>query len=155
MMDNPEHSEPATIGIDIPWEAIVGEACRVKNFMPLARVEAGKIKDTMSALPYGTLLVESPKLPKEAYLHVVHKDDFRTLWEVFRERSVGCEEEVIVFYVPFYKEGLKTLLSAVMPRLHVYIYPKGHLEEIYDPNSTVDQFFRKPIAQYEPKYWKP
>lgn len=157
-MENSEHSEALLIGRDIPWEAIEGEFCRVKHFTPLAIVESGKVKSASSMLPYASLLVELPKLknahlPHEASMPVVHKDDFLRLWQVFNERGVHSEEEVIVCYEPFYRSKF---FSRLTPRLHIYIFQKGHHDQTYDPSFRPDdaEAWLTPIAEYRPKNYK-
>ena len=148
-MDNNCDNAPI-IGQDIPWKAIRQECCRVKHFTPFAIVEYGKVKSTQALLPYASLLVD---LPNEASLPVVHKNDFLRLWQVFNEREVHPEEEVIVIYEQFYRSSF---LSRLMPRLHIYIYPKGHFDQVYDPNykpENIRTWFRY-IDKYEPKYYK-
>jgi len=44
----------------------------------------------------------------------------------------STEEEVLISYEPSRKKGLFKVLSSFMPRLCIYIYPKGALEAIYD-----------------------
>lgn len=144
--------ESLIIGKDIPWENIEKDDLRVKDFTPFALVEQGKIKSPSTLLPYASLLVESPILPNEATLPVVHKVDFRNLWEVFKERGVKPEEEVVVFYAPS-----RGILSTLKPKLHIYIYPKGHQEKIHNPKfeSGLDtktwRKWIKPIAEWHPK----
>jgi len=144
----PTSNESLIIGKDIPWKDIQEEDLRVKHFTPFAIIEGGKVKATSMLLPYASLIVESPKLPEETYLPVTHKIDFRNLWEVFKERGVKDNEEVLVFYVP--SSGI---FSAVKPKLHIFIYPKGHQEEIYNPNFTPDnsEMWFKPIAEWQPE----
>ena len=161
-MDASEHRETPLIGRDIPWKAIEGAMCKITHFTLLATIEAGKIKALSKMMPYALLSVESPEfppeLPKEASLPVSNKVDFLNLWEVFQRRGVSPDEEILVAHVPFYQNWLlKLLLSSFMPWLHIYIFPKGHLEEACDPNfrpNNVQEWFR-PIAVFHPKYWRP
>ena len=136
------------LGKDVPWESITGKACRVKRFTAIARIDGGKVRDAVKRMPYALLRVESPVLADEAMLPVVHRVDFLTTWKVFEERGVGEEEEAIVVYMP--SSGF---LSSFKPRLHFYIYPKGHLEEIYDPNFKPDdaEAWMTPIAEWQKK----
>ena len=152
-MEIPKDGMYLLVGKDIPWKVIEEEACRVKHFTPFGHIEGGKIKGARPGFPYAVLSVESPKLPNKASIPVVHKVDFQHLWEVFEERGVGPDEEVIICYVPFFRNGPMRILSGFFPRLYIYIYPKGHLEEAYDPNShphDPEGWFR-PIAEWKPK----
>ncbi len=148
-----EYGGVPVIGKDIPWKLIEKEACRIKHFTPLAKVEVDKVLAFSRGMPYALLRVESPKLPQEAVMPVVHRLDFKNLWEIFKQRGVGKEEEVLVFYVPFFGKGLKRFLSTGLPKLHLYIYPSGHLEEMYDSEfqpSDVRTWFQ-PTAVWRPK----
>jgi hypothetical protein len=144
------------LGKDIPWTSFEYEALRVTNFTPLAIIENSKIKDVSVSLPYAMLLVESPKLPQESRLLVVNKVDFQNLWAVYKERGVNPEEEVIVFCVPFYRNKLLRLFNSSMPRLHIYIFPKGRLEQVYDSDFKPKDAgaWLTPIAEYIPKHYK-
>jgi hypothetical protein len=157
MATYPESNSGLVIGEGITWESIEKEACRVKHFTPLAKMEGNKVIAVSKSMPYALLKVESPKLPQEATMPVVHRLDFKNLWEIFKQRGLGEEEELLVFYVPFFEKGLKKLFSKGMPKLHFYIYPKGRLEQIYDPTfekSLDGEAWRqwiKPIAKWVPK----
>lgn len=153
-MDAREHGETPLIGKDIPWKTIEGVALRVKHFTPFATTEGDKVKAISMKMPYASLLVESPHLSRESYLPVVHKVDFRNLWECFQERGVNSEEEVIVGYRPFPRKRLGKLFSPFMPKLHILIYPRGHLEEAEDPNFRPDDpiAWFKPIAEWKPEH---
>jgi hypothetical protein len=158
-MDTNNSSECPFIGDAIPWEIIKREQCRVKRFTPFSVIVSGKIKLDKLTRSYAFLLIELPKiekieLPREAFMPVVNRDDFRRLWEVYKERGVRSEEEVIIFHETFYRNSI---LSNFMARLHIYIYPKGHFEQMQDPNlepegSTLE--WLTVIAEYLPKYYK-
>ena len=160
-MTSPKHKETPLIGRDIPWKAIEVAMYKITHFTPIATIEAGKIKALSKMRPYALLSVESPEfpqeLPKEASMPVSNKVDFLNLWEVFQQRGVSPDEEVLVARVPFYGNWLlKLFLSPFMPWLHIYIFPKGHLEEACDPNFrpvNVREWF-KPIAEFRPKNWR-
>ena len=86
-------------GKSIPWKTIEQEPLRITHFTPLVNIENRKVK-SHSLGPYAFLAVESPKLNSEALLPVGHRVDFQNLWEVFKERGVAEDEEVLVFYAP-------------------------------------------------------
>jgi len=150
------YKDAKTIGKDIPWKAIEKEDCRVLDFEPIATIQKGEIKDVSKFVPYAVLLIESPKLPKGAMLPVSHREDFRNLWKVFMERTVSPEEEVIVFYMPFFKKRiLNILLSTLMPKLHIHLYTKGWQEIVHRPNFRFNNLRDfQPIAKWQPKYWR-
>jgi hypothetical protein len=155
MKDNNE-KDFLVLGKDITWLSIEGEALRITHFTPFATMDKGKIKSSSLTMPYAILSVESPKLPQEANIVVVNKVDFKNLWLVFQDRGINSNEEAIVCCVPFFRNILLKRLSNAMPRLHIYIYPKGHLEETNDPNfkpANTRAWF-KPIAKYAPKNYE-
>ncbi|RLC93383.1 MAG: hypothetical protein DRI39_05860 [Chloroflexi bacterium] len=145
------HGDTLAIGEDVSWEAIRGEACRVKQFTPYVRIVAGKPEGNRGSLPYASLLVECPALQTPASMPVTNKDDFRNLWEVFRQRGVGDDEEVLVFYEPFYSSGLLRPLSALKPRLYIYICPNGQLDTLRGCSRAHASTQLRPIAAWQPK----
>jgi len=136
------------IGKDIPWKVIREEDLKVIHFVNFAEVQDDKVKDPTGLMPYGLCTVESPTLSQEALLPVQHKVDLRNLWEVFKVRGTKPNEEVIVFYAP--PSGF---LSAIKPKLHIYIFPKGHQDEMHDPNFKPNnsRAWLTPIANWNPK----
>ena len=138
------------IGRGIPWKAIEQEPLRITHFTPLVNIENHKVK-SHSLGPYAFLAVESPKLNSEALLPVGHRVDFQHLWEVFKQRGVAEDEEVLVFYAPIKRKWYKWA-SSFLPKLHIFIFPKGHLEEIHNPNFKPDnaRSWFKPIAEWRP-----
>ena len=91
-----KNEKVSQIGQDIPWEYIMRDYCRVTEFAPLSSMEGNKVKSTNSALPYGFLLIENPRLPEKCSMPIVHKDDFRNCWYVYKERGIKPDEEVLV-----------------------------------------------------------
>jgi hypothetical protein len=153
------NTEALLIGKDVPFKTIEKEFCRVARFAPFAVIEGGKIRDMGKSIPYAFLYLESPVLleHKEYILGIVHRIDFSNLWEVFKVRGYDASiEEVIIAYDSSYETAKyrKTfkLFSSFMPKLHVYIFPRGHLEQCYDRSfkpDDIDTWF-KPIAEWKP-----
>ncbi len=136
---------PPVLGKEIPWKKVRGEALRVKSFSPIARIVDGDFSAPPVPLPYAMVTVECPGLPCDASILVSHKVDFCHLWELYEERKVQDDEEVLLFYDPVGKKRLGRLLRSVLPCLAIYVYPKGHLEEIYDPDfhpQSAEAWFR-------------
>jgi len=153
-METSEHSEPLLIGKDIPWGTIEEQYCRVKHFTPFAIVESGKVKEVSRTLPYASLLVECPKVFKEASMPVLHKLDFRNLWEVFKEIGVSTEMEILVVYAPLKRRKLAKLFSGVLPSLVIQLYPKGSLERLErkpDTQLPAEEYLKSllPIAEWD------
>lgn len=168
-METSEQNGALLIGKDIPWEAVEGEFCRVNHFTPLAIVESGKVKSASPMLPYALLRVELPDLskhpdyqrkpkgiilPREASMPVMHKLDFRNLWEVFKETDINPEiMEVLVVYAPLKKRSLTKLFSGVLPSLVIQVYPKGSQERLYEKpeKGKAKEWFDslQPIAEWD------
>ncbi len=160
-MENSQHSEAPIIGRDIPWETIEGEFCSIKHFTPIATIESGKIKNVSKLLPYALLRVECPKVFQgEASIPVVHKQDFRNLWEAFKEIDINTQiMEIVVVYAPLKRRKLTKLFSGILPSLVIQVYPKGSLEKLceflhggkLDEGMSVEECFNslKPIAEWD------
>ena len=165
-----EHSEVPLIGRDIEWEAFEGHYCRVKHFLPLAIVESGKVRDLSKFMPYASMRIEYVTntteegliVVQEASMPVIHKLDFRNLWEVFierqvygdtREYGVSTELEVLVVYAPLKRRKLTKLFSGILPSLVIQLYPKGSLERLYEKpeKGKVEEWFDslQPIAEWD------
>jgi hypothetical protein len=132
MVMPPEYLGLPYVSVDIPWEYIEGEFLRIAEFTPLATVEGEKVRAERPPTPYALLKVESPKL-EEAVMPVAHREDFRKLWQIYRQRGVTAEEEVLLTYYPRYK-GLLRLANALahLRKFAISIYPKGSLEKMYE-----------------------
>ena len=153
-MSNYRERQGLVIGIDVPWDAVRNAFCRVKSFTSVAKVESGKVKDAIPGLHYGSLNIELPRtkeLPSEAVMPVTHKLDFRNLWEVFKERGLGQDEEVLVVYSPAGQSKLGRILSGGLPKLIIRIYPRGSLEKINDwvEGKVAHAERPKQIAEYD------
>ena len=125
------------IGKDIPWGETRGHGFRVKNFTPLASIEKDEIKEPRQILPdtpYALLEVECPFSrygDAKILLSIAHSLDFRHCWELYKERGIEPEEEVIVSYSP--PEGkVYRLFGKTFPHLHIEVRRKGSLEEMYE-----------------------
>jgi hypothetical protein len=127
-----ERTRSLLIGKDLPWKQFEWHFFRVEHFLPLCYIERGKIKGDLKFMPYASLRVYDPDFKgegKELLLPVLHKLDFQHLWEVYKERGVTLEEEVIVIYEP--PSGVKMLLGKGWPQLRIKVNPAGILEYSY------------------------
>jgi len=157
-----EGGERLIVGKEVSWEAIKGTFCKVTDFVPLATLKGGRITNNTGLAPCCVLTVESAQLPRETLMPVLHREDFRNLWELFQQRGVNAEEEVIISYMPVSQRGVLRFVRASKPSFHIFVFPKGQLEKIYDagfrPNASELLAWlegNKPIAQWHPKYWQP
>jgi hypothetical protein len=153
-MSTNRDEESLVIGKDIPWDAIINAFCRVKSFTSRAKVESGRIKDTTPGLYYAFLCIELPRIkdmPSEAFMPINHKLDFRNLWKIYKERGLSQDEEVLVVYSPTRQSKLGKILTGILPKLVIRIYPRGSLEKIYDwVNGKIDNAeMPKCLAEYD------
>lgn len=139
----PEYPDDVFIGKHIPWKLVEGEVFRITDFGPFATVEGDKVKALSVFMPYALLAVESPILNQPALMPILHRAEFLNLHEIYEQRGVGTEEEVLVSYLP-YRGFLGPLLRLLgLPRLHLRIRPKGELERYY----ADDQHWQRPSAR--------
>jgi hypothetical protein len=131
------------LGKQIAWDTVKGECFRVKGFTRFASIADRRVNQPLVPFLYALLTVECPKLRGEASILVSNRVDFKHLWELYEERRVGDDEEVLLFYNPLREKRLGKLgkrMKSFLPCLDILVYPKGHLEEMYDKT------FRPPNA---------
>ena len=144
---------------DADWKPIEDYACRVTDFIPLARVEDGEII-SIPKTPYASVHLECAKLPQEAVGFICHKLDFIHLWTAFKVRGVEPDEEVIIFWSKRHLNWFAKLTSFFMPRLCVMICKKGACELMNDPNCRPELrgearwVAEKPIVVLKPDAWE-
>jgi hypothetical protein len=131
---------------DREWSVIDGEACRVLEFIPWGCIREGKIIAD-KADPYASVILECKKLPETIKGYITHKIDFRHLWEVFKERTVKENEEVIIFWTKKHYKIKWLRYFRSFPELRVDIYRKGHLEFLADPKNWQPESGKRPSAK--------
>jgi hypothetical protein len=109
---------------DRDWRTIDGEACRVLEFTPWAKIE-GSNAVTLGKRPYASVTLQCRRLSFETTGFITRKVDFYHLWLAFKEREIEPDEEVIIFWTRKPLRGLARLFSSFMPRLWVTICKKG------------------------------
>ncbi len=129
-----EKTQSILIGKDVPWKQFEWHFFRVERFLPFSYIEQGKIKKTAKFIPYASLRVYDPDFnfeddDIELLLPVLHRLDFQHLWEVYKERGVTPEEEVVVIYEP--PSGAKRFLGKTLPHLRIRVNPRGSIEYSY------------------------
>lgn len=131
--------ESPVLGRAIPWKQVEGHFLRVRWCRLFASIQDGTVNpDPMGS--HAALGVECPNISGEAYIVVSNEVDFRHLWELYTQRSVADDEEVLLCHVPVDEKRLGKLIGALLPCLDIMVYPKGHLEQAYDP-------------QFRPRSW--
>lgn len=159
-LDDSKERRDLYLGKDIPLKVIEEEFCRVISFTPFANIdEKGAVRDISHTMPYALLHIESPKLPKDAdcIYQVIHKEDFRHIYEAFKQVDPSTQEVVIVHQDNPYKHQRNIwikLSKKILPKLHVFIYKKGGLEQIYDRSKQGLEHFEA-IRNMEIKEWEP
>ena len=141
--------EPPVLGRAIPWKQVDGQFLRVRWCVFLASIQDGTVEpDPMGS--YAALGVECPTLTGQAFIVVSSEGDFRHLWELYKERLVAGDEEVLLIHVPGDERRLTRLL--LLPCLSILVYPKGHYREAYDPEfRTLDwAAWNKERARWKP-----
>jgi len=147
MLEPTACKEPPVLGRGIPWKQVEGQFLRVRWCVFFASIQDGAIEpDPMGS--YAALGVECPTLTGEAFIVVSSEGDFRHLWELYRERQVADDEEVLLIHVPVDQKRLTRLL--LLPCLDILVYPKGHFEEAYDPEFR-PQYRAAP--EFRPQTW--
>jgi len=144
-----------TLGKDIAWNKINGELCRVLDFTSHASVQNGKIESAGISTPYGSLTLECPKISGKIECPIIHRVDFINLWEVFKEKGVKENEEVLVGRYE-YLTMLGKLFSSFLPKIYILIYPIGSYNKFNDKSwqeKTQGEAWAKemkPIARKDP-----
>ncbi len=143
-----------TLGKDIAWNKINGELCHVLDFFPHASVQNGKIESTGISMPYASLTLECPKMSEKVAYSIIHRIDFTNLWEIFRERGVKENEEVLVGRYE-YRTILGRLFSPFLPKIYILIYPKGSFNKFNGKNwqeKTQGEAWVREMRPIEKKY---
>jgi hypothetical protein len=154
-----ERMQSLLIGKDAPWKQFEHHFLRVEHFLPLCYIENGKIKEDAKLMPYASLRVYDPDFKcegRELLLPVLHRLDFQHLWEVYKERGVTPEEEVLVIYEP--PSGAKALLGKIFPHLRIRVNPGGSMEYSYRAMMNKNQHIdwdeyderTRTIAEWDP-----
>jgi hypothetical protein len=135
MLESTTCKGPPVLGEAIPWKQVEGHFLRVRWCSFLASIEDSTIKaDQIGA--YAALEVECPSLTGDAVIVVSSKADFRHLWELYKERRVADDEEVLLVHVPVDEKRTGTLIATLLPCLDIMVYPKGHFRQAYNPLFT-------------------
>ena len=117
------------------WSKIESKMCRILEFNPIASVENGKITISNTTTPYASISFQCSKESKIFKGSITHKEDFKVLWAIFKERKIGNNEEVLFLWTnQHYKNIFYSLLSRFMPKLWVMICKKSSFEIYTNPN---------------------
>lgn len=142
---------------DSDWSAIDGDACRVIGFTPMAEIHHGEVRAISRAMPYAAVTFECKKLPHVVEGFICHKLDFKHLWAAFKDRPLGDNEEVLMFWNKSQLKGYAKLFSRFMPRLQVMVCPEGAFKLLTDNkfrpelNGEARWNAMKPIVEWKPE----
>lgn len=110
------------------WKSFEGEWIKVSSFTPLADVDGDKV-EAAPGMPYALMEVECWRREAESseigQASVVHREDFRSLWNIFEERGVDDEEEVLISFRP------AKFLASIRRQLMLSIWKRGSFEKWY------------------------
>lgn len=139
------------------WSRVESEMCRILEFTPMASFDNNKITKIDSALPYATIFFECSKEHKILKGFITHKEDFKILWAIFKERKLSSDEEVLFYWSnKHYKNTFYSLLSWFMPKFWIMICKKSsfelHTNNNYRPDLTGEARWlaSQPIEDFKP-----
>lgn len=142
---------------DKQWSTIESKMCRILEFIPMASVENGKVIETDASSPYASISFECSKEPKILKGFITHKEDFKVLWAIFKERKIKTDEEVLFLWSnKHYKNIIYSFLSSFMPKLWLMICKKSsyeiHTNKNYKPELTGEARWlaSQPIEDFKP-----
>lgn len=153
-MEKANLSNPV-IGKDISWKIVQDYLLRVISFTPLATVSGSEVQSQSSSAPYAILIVECLNMNSKYTLYVTHKIDFLHLWRAYNQRGVSDSEEVLIGNFAQRRKGLSKLMGAFLPRLFVWICPKGYLERMINDDWGGLTGEARAMAMLPLEMWEP
>lgn len=111
------------------WGKIESQICRIVEFTPTASFENNKITTANPTSPYASISFECDNEPETLKGFITHKEDFKALWNIFKERTINNDEEVLFTWSnKHYKNIFYSLLSNFLPKLWIMICKKSSFE---------------------------
>jgi hypothetical protein len=98
-------------------------------------------------MPYASIALESPLLPKPTTGFVTHKLDFEHLSEAFRLKENEPDAEVLIIWTKQYLKRSARLLSRAMPHMWVMLC-RMNQDELLD--SLEQAALQNSIAEWKP-----
>lgn len=132
-LGNEEQNQKRMIGKEIPWQSIAQEVFRVQHFTPYANVEGEKVVPPARPLPYASLTIEDHRSSELIEMPVLHRIDFRNLWDIFNRNILGGGDCLYVSYAPLEASEYRSFLlnttirlfGNIMPQLGLITAPEG------------------------------
>jgi hypothetical protein len=145
------------------WSVVDGCMCEVEEFTSFARVENGKVVSANISKLYGFVSINCKErgvnIPRGTIGAITHKMDFRLLWEVFHERGIKDNEQVVICWSKNYLRPAAKLFATFMPRIAVTIFETTAYRLLSEPDFHPEiqgraRFFAElPIAHWQPDIW--
>jgi hypothetical protein len=123
---------------DGDWAPLDGQVCRVTSLTPLGFTKR---------MPYASIALESPLLPKPTTGFVTHKLDFEHLSEAFRLKENEPDAEVLIIWTKQFLKRSARLLSRAMPHMWVMLC-RMNQDELLD--SLEQAALQNSIAEWKP-----
>lgn len=148
-----ENETQLTAGIDFPWKYINFLFMRVDSFIPLARIDADTVGDSIMGT-YGIVTAELPNpdvKPEQRIikLPVMNKSDYKSISRAHIDSGIknGTNELVIIY------ENRRNLFGGLKASFHVALYPSGTWNGFYQAvtNYKSQEFiWPRPLILYQP-----
>jgi len=135
--------EELSLLTDREWSVIDGEACRVLEFIPYGCITEGRIIAGMTG-PYASIILECKNIQGTITGYITHRIDFRHLWEVFEERTIQENEEVIIIWTKQHYKIKSLRYFRGFPKLWVLVHRKGYLDFNADPKHWQPESGKRP-----------
>jgi hypothetical protein len=121
-----------TVGKDIPWYLVKNMPLLVYRFTTLAKMVQGRVvsRGAFNLDPFALIEVNAPLRSEQLTIPIEHSTDFQHLWEIFEERGVSEDEEVVMFYTP------NKFMPNFKPRFQIIITSKGLAEKLHIKSSS-------------------
>lgn len=151
---NSKNAVEITLLKDNEWSKIDGVPCRVIDFVPMAKIENGKITTINTWTPYASIHMECKGVKEKIIGFITQKNDFEALWAAFKERAISDNEDVIVVWTTKrYKNKLLNLYTAIWPKLLVLVCSKGAFKLVTDLKGLIGETRTKATSPIV--WWKP
>lgn len=116
-----------TLRKDKEWKLVESKLCLVKDFLPIgSKVINGEVISPDTNLPYCQIRFKCVGIEHEIKGLITHKIDFKNLWEIYIERGIKKEEEVLIYWTTnHYNSKICKLLHLMYPKIVIMVCPIG------------------------------
>jgi len=113
---------------DGDWNLVARKFCKVKEFVPMAIMQNGRVLDVSKHLPYASVVFECEGIPYPIKGFISHKIDFKNLWAAFKERPLGENEVVTIEWAKYRLRGFTKLTACALPGFCVMVFNKESIK---------------------------